>query len=92
MVSGKKPVKRNPRKEFDYDLQLAKQQAKTKLLQRKYTQALKTIEALEKSNEVAKGMSHTVKVDRIRPRLKDGGSEATCVWVAIKLIGNKWLF
>lgn len=81
-MKAKPRVKRSPKKEFDYDLKLAKQTEETKLLKSKYNQALKTIQVLEKSNQIIKGIGRTIQINRIKPRLSDGKSEATAVWVA----------
>ncbi len=80
MVS-KKP-KRIPKKEFDYDLKLSRQQEETKLLKSKYAQALKMIKTLEKRSEIVSGSKRPITIHRIKPRLSDGDSEATAVWVA----------
>lgn len=81
-MKPKPRVKRSPKKEFDYDLKLAKQQEETKLLKSKYTQALRTIKVLEKKSEIVSGANRPITINRIKPRLSDGDSEATAVWVA----------
>lgn len=78
----KPKVVRNPKKEFDYDLKLARQTDETKLLKRKYTQAIRTIKTLEKRNEMVSGMHQPITVSRIKPKRGSKDSEATCVWVA----------
>lgn len=75
-------VKRNPKKEFDYDRKLVEQAAETKLLKSKYAQALKTIKVLEKKSQIISGTNRPIEIHRIKPRLSDGDSEATAVWVA----------
>ena len=78
----KPKVKRNVRKEFDYDLKLIEHQENEKLLKKKYAQAIKTIKSLEKRNEVVSGMKRTIKIDHIKPKKGDDESEATCFWLA----------
>lgn len=83
MTNKPKPrAKRNVRREFDYDLKLIEHQEKTKLLQKKYNQAIKTIKTLEKRNEIVGGMKRTIQIDKIRPKKGDNESEATCFWIA----------
>lgn len=81
MVNKPKP-KRSVRKEFDYDLKLIEHQENAKLLQKKYSQAIKTIKTLEKRNEIVGGMKRTIKIDHIKPKKGDNESEATCFWIA----------
>ena len=75
-------IKRNPKKEFDYDKKLTGQQESTKILQKKYKEALRNIKALERRNEAVAGMKGKIKIHPIKPRTKTGSSEATCIWVA----------
>lgn len=75
-------VKRNPKKEFDYDVKLAGQQNSYKILSKKYKEALKLIKTLEKRNELVEQLKGTVQKYAIKPTQSSGNSEATCVWVA----------
>lgn len=75
-------AKRDPKKEFDYDLKLTGQQEGVKILQKKYKEALKVIKALERRNELVRGMKGTVKTHAIKSKESSKTSEATAVWVA----------
>lgn len=75
-------AKRDPKKEFDYDLKLTGQQEGVKILQKKYKEALKAIKTLERRNELVRGMKGTVKTHVIKSKESSKTSEATAVWVA----------
>lgn len=75
-------IKRNPRKEFDYDKKLRLEKSNRTLLEKKYAQALKQIEGLERRNDVIDQLKNTVTIHTIEPKESNGQSEATCVWVA----------
>ena len=75
-------MKRNPKKELDFDKVMAKAKTENTVLNRKYQEALRQIKALEKRNEMVAQLKDTIQVETIIPREPSGTSEATCVWVA----------
>lgn len=75
-------IKRNHQKEFDYDKKLIERESKSKLLTKKYREALRMIKALERQNRLISGLKSTVQTAKISPKKGVGTSEATCVWVA----------
>lgn len=75
-------MKRNLNKEFDYDKKLQQEKAGRNLLDKKYKEALKQIEVLEQRNVLVNQLKNTVQTYTIEPKVTDGQSEATCVWVA----------
>lgn len=64
------------------DNQRAKEKAQLALLEKKYKEALKQIQSLEKQVDITKGMEGTISTYKIIPKVSGKASEATCVWVA----------